>query len=238
MKVLFAKVLISIVCIFAVTNICYGDYNFEYKKDPCITGEVYECVDSSRIQESYCGGGSRYLSNVQIDIYDVDSKNRKIGIYQNSMQTYGEFGYFQFCKLTLDRNYLLEAQMNGYDKYTYVISPLFDSPNNSEKGTQSIGEFRIFPKGTSPEQNSKIIGQVHREDDDINEITVSIKGKKTRYEAKQKTAQSDWACNFSFENLPADTYFFKAKKGKMKYKRKIKLEENMTYIVNAYLKAK
>ena len=166
-----------------------------------------------------------FMSGVNISISEINSKDEIVDGGYTATTTTDGYG-FQFCDLDEDGRYLLVADKVGYAT-SRVVTPF----SNSYLG--GYIEFYLYSKEESDGAHGVILGYftgtiLKAEENYI--IKVKVKGKKT---GTVETYYADPKGNsyFSFGELPADEYVFTAKHKQIKYKRKIKLEANMKYIL-------
>lgn len=166
-----------------------------------------------------------YISGVDISIFEINSKDEIVdGGYTDTTTTTTTDDYdFEFCDLNEDGRYLLVADKVGYAT-SKVVTPF---------GGGGYINFSMYSKEDANGAHGVITGHfvgtiLEAEENYI--IKVKVKGEKTGT-VKTYYVDPQRSGYYSFGELPADKYIFTAKHKQIKYKRKIKLESNMEYIL-------
>lgn len=167
------------------------------------------------------------IYGVDVSISEINSKDEIVdGGYTATTTT--DDSDFEFCDLDEDGRYLLVADKEGYAT-SKVVTPF----SNSYGGGYRYISFRMYSEeevnGAHGVITGYFIGTILEAEENYI-IKVKVKGEKT------KTVETYYVDPkrggyFYLGELPADKYVFTAKHKQIKYKRKIKLESNMEYIL-------
>lgn len=166
-----------------------------------------------------------FIYGVDVSISEINSKDEIVdGGYTATTTT--DDSDFEFCDLDEDGRYLLVADKEGYAT-SKVVTPFSNS---------YTGGFIIFSMYSEEETNGAhsvitgyFVGTILEAEENYI-IKVKVKGEKTGT-VKTYYVDPQRGGYYSFGELPADKYVFTAKHKQIKYKRKIKLDSNMEYIL-------
>lgn len=206
MKVLMKKVLISIVCIFAVTNICYGDGFY---------GTVYdnntELPIESAIVKMSMNGSDSYVEK-------LTDENGNFVFLPNELP----------WKAYQDNTLRFTANKEDYKEYKYGLDYYDEYYDYNHVGYGPMF-MTLNKKGIKHANNSFIIIRISTDLlSDTCPSKIELMGEKTTYYDK---VTGDDACQekFKFYFLPPDIYHLTIKFTNNDIRRKtIKLKKNMT----------
>lgn len=200
----------------AIFTVVFLFFNVKLRADVCdiwLSGYVED------------GETDNSISGVDVSISEINSKDEIVdGGYTATTTT--DDSDFEFCDLDEDGRYLLIADKEGYAT-SKVVTPFSNS---------YTGRFIVFNMYSKEEVNDAhgiitgyFIGTILEAEENYI-IKVKVKGEKTGT-VKTYYVDPQRSGYYSFGELPADKYIFTAKHKQIKYKRKIKLESNMEYIL-------